>query len=140
MVFRSFKEPRVVNGFTDMGRPRIPPVPTGIVFTDRDDGTEYLLSHSGGTYTLTSVPGQFHGKPWGPYDGPTLTSPAGLLRLYVASGTLSYELAPEAMAGRRDQRILTRDFSDNATLFELTAPDGWTFGDPLTVTQVLPEE
>lgn len=127
-------------GYYDMGPVRIPPLPQGIVFTDRTTGTLYLLSHDSGEGTTsleTPVPSQWTGRAYGPTDGPFLSSPDGLLRLYVDNGVLSKELAPTVHQGREGGRILTRNFSEANVVFEVTAPDG--VDGAFTVTQVYPE-
>jgi len=130
---------RMWGGWTDLGRVRIPPLPVGVVLTDRSSGTEYLLSHtSGGAVDLvTPVPSAWRGRVQGPYDGPVVQSAAGPLRLYVEGGVLGYELGPE---GANQGRVLTRSYTDYSTVYELEPGDGWAYGDSLTLTQVLPEE
>ena len=132
--------PRRVAGYTDLGLPQFPAVPTGTVFTDRTSGSLYLLSHDSGTDIVvleSPPPATWHGRAFGPLEGPVLPSPAGLLRLYVDGAALLYELAPANFAGRRDARVLTRNFSENKIIYEVTAPAGWAFGDALVVTRVL---
>ncbi len=137
---RLLRMPRRIAGYTDLGLPRFPPVPTGTVFTDRTSGSLYLLSHNSATDAVvltTPPPAQWNGRAFGPREGPVLSSPVGLLRLYVDGGVLLSELAPEDWTGRADARVLTRNFAENKIVYEVTAPSGWELGDALTVTRVL---
>lgn len=137
--FGKFSKRQRWRGMVDFGRPQQPPMPPGIVFKDRSTGTKYLLSHDSSTPTwnLTStIPNQHEGPVFEPWDGPTMPSNAGRLRLYVDSGSLNYERAPDPFDGRRDMPIYTRNFSENRTTFELSALGNWQFGDNLRVLEV----
>lgn len=97
---------RVVHGYHDMGRIRIPPLPPIIVMVDRSTGTQYALSHNEAVTSVvlsTDLPGnrkdyQLYGAQEGPYVEP-------LVRLYVDSGTLNAEIVTAAGAVRP---VLTR--------------------------------
>lgn len=126
-----------VGGYWNLGRPRVPPLPQNIVMTDRVSGQEWFLTHTGTAPSLTaelsaSLPSQPDTVVYGPYKGPYLNG--GLIRLYVASGVLLAEYSLD-QAVIYNQRVLTRRALER-TFLELSAPDGWAPGDPLTETLV----
>ena len=131
---------RTWRGAIDMGRPRVPPLPQAIQMIDRDDGTVYLLSHTGEVGSLElDLTATLYTKPdvvtYGPNDGPYLN---GNIRLYVASGSLAGELvdAEDTPAvDYRSPRVLTRS-GFARTMLEITADDDWTPGDEFTYTEV----
>lgn len=114
---------RVVQGFTDLGRVRVPQMPVGMVLTDRATGTLYLLSHdaNGALVLQTPPPVQWHGVAYGPWDGPVLGGPAAPRRLYISAGTLGIEAGPSGMAS---SRIMTRNFSRPNETYEITYANG----------------
>lgn len=127
-------------GYTDLGTVRVPPLPAGFVMTDRVTGTEYLLSHNSSTNTVlltTPVPGLWRGVAIDAFSGPVLPSPIGLLRLYVASGTLTFDLAPSSFKGVNHPIVATRNFGENGIVYEVTASAVAALGDALTVTRIL---
>lgn len=125
---------RRVRGYTDMGRIRIPPLPRGIVFTDRDDGTLWLLGHTTdpagpdgyGYVTLNDTfSARENARVYDAYDGPLLGKNP-LIRLLVRGGQLGYEMVDMGV-GTHDidqARVLSRngnrgDFSD------IIVPTSW---------------
>lgn len=104
----------IIDGYTYMGRPRVPPLPNRIALTDRTTGETKVLSHDVGASNLvladvtTSMSDITH---FGMHDGPY----SGDYRLYLNNGTLAFEYAP----GYASSRILTRRAFDT-TVLELT--------------------
>lgn len=93
----------IIDGYTYLGRNRIPPMPNRIAMRDRTTGEERVLSHDGtpGSIDLVAVDSRWsdvthYGAHDGPYDGD--------YRLYLDNGTLTAEYA----AGNSSQFILTR--------------------------------
>lgn len=94
---------RKVKGYADFGPIRIAPLPQGIVLTDRDDGTLWLLSHTQdpvgpdgeGYITINDYihPAIIH-TVYDAYEGPIVdTIPIRrTLRLLVRGGYLGYEV------------------------------------------------
>lgn len=122
------------HGYLDMGRPRVPPLPLNILIQDRVTGTFYHLTHTGTPGSLSvSLSATLPAAPdkviFGPFEGPYVS---GRARLYVSSGALQSELAPEDL---RQLRVLTRRGNER-TFLEITVPGNWKTGDPLTFTQV----
>lgn len=76
-----------------LGRPLAPL----LILTDRDDGTEWFLSHAADGAHLAIVSGAAYPRygrmvAFGPYDGPYLfKQPDTYLRLLVRGGYLGYE-------------------------------------------------
>ena len=127
-------------GYTDLGTVRVPPLPAGFVMVDRVTATEYLLSHTSSNNTVlltTPVPGQWRGIAINAFSGPLLDSPIGLLRLYISSGTLTFELAPDAFKGVNHPPVTTRNFGESGIVYEITASAVAALGDALTVTRIL---
>lgn len=89
---------QLINGYTDMGRPRVPPLPQNIVMTDRFNGQQYFLTHTGSAGFLvlelsTNMPRLSETTIYGPYAGPYY---GGYIRLYVQNATLLTErIGPE---------------------------------------------
>lgn len=115
---------KTVQGYLDMGRIRIPPVTDGVVLTDRNDATEYLLSHDGTPDpSLVAAPANFRGVTYAAQaEGPLVVDDNNVVLLvYVDSGTLLTEEAPARLQGRRPPPIMTRDYSDATTTYKLLA-------------------
>lgn len=94
---------RMIDGYTYLGRNRVPPLPNRIAMRDRTTGEERVLSHDGapGSIDLVAVnPRWSDVTHYGSYDGPY----DGDYRLYLDNGTLSAEYA----AGHSSSFILTR--------------------------------
>src|SRR5262245_52254782 len=93
---------RTVQGYLDMGRIQIPPLPQNIILTDRADGTQWLLSHSDRTEPSSDGEGHiaiisnFHLTDsdyviYGAYDEPVLKEDPRV-RLIVRGGRLGYDI------------------------------------------------
>lgn len=89
-----------VGSYIDFGTLRIPPIPQGIVLTDRDDGTLWLLSYStaeesedglGYISINDAIPPARERYVYDAYDEPKFH---GTFRLLVRGGYLGYELIP----------------------------------------------
>ncbi len=126
-----------VGPYTDLGPADIPPAPAGVAMTDRADGLTYWLTDDGAGATsltlFTTLPKSWGATIRGPFDGPYLPSPMGLLRLYVTGAVLSYEIANTTVSS---PRVLSRRAGHTSAVYELTAADPFTFGDALTFTLV----
>lgn len=89
---------RIINGYLDMGGMTIPPLPQGVVMTDRVTGKLWLLSHlstapvvggTDGRIMITDVlPRPEKYEVYGPYDGPWIQ---GKYRLLISNGQLGFE-------------------------------------------------
>lgn len=111
---RPWKTPRVhrdnyghtiIDGYTYLGRSRVPPLPNRIAMRDRTTGEEKVLSHSGTPGSLSVDPVTPSSRwsditRYGAYDGPY----DGDYRLYLDNGTLHAEY----VLGHGNQYILTR--------------------------------
>lgn len=117
----SWPKVAMVRGLWNLGRPEYPPLPMWVVMEDRDTGVSYLLTHSGdpGSLTLTlstTIPARNVAN-YGPFDGPWLN---GVVRLYIASGSLNAEVVyprpgnwnPRVFARRANQRVLLEITAD----------------------------
>ena len=130
---------RRVGPYTDLGPADIPPAPPGVAMTARDNGLVYWLTDDGaGAVQLnqTALPKGWGATVRGPFDGPLLTSSMGILRLYVSGAALQYELAGPRSAGASTPRVLSRRIGHTSQVYELSAPDPFSFGDALTFTLV----
>lgn len=127
---------RRVQGFTDLGSVHVPPFPQHIVLTDRDDGTQWALSHQDDagtprvilTDTIPSTPDKYI---YGANEGPIVATSAGRYRLLVRDGRLGYEdLGASPHCADRDQhRILTRKDKER-TIYEIIEPADFSALDP----------
>lgn len=108
---------RTYRGYLDMGAIRIPPLPLGVVLTDRDDGTLWLLSHNTddvfvdglGRISLntTLLNNAREYRVYGAYDGPLLgANPT--VRLMVRGGNLGYDTGPSPYEGALSSPVHTR--------------------------------
>ena len=111
---------RRVQGFTDLGGIRIPPLAVTIVFTDRGTGTLYALIHD--------VTGNFIGiddetaqvtRPdavvFGAFAGPLLSKEKPILRLLVRDGVLGFEevVLPTGVSDLDQARVLSRRINES---------------------------
>lgn len=121
------RQRRRVRGYTDLGSVRVPPFPANLVFTDREDGSLWHLSHKddSGTPRVTlndSLPTQ-DVITFEPYDGPVVATSGGRFRLFVRDGRLGYEDLGEdrGYADKDQMRLLTRKAFER-TLYEIIEP------------------
>lgn len=127
---------RSIQGYLDMGKPRIPPLPTNILMTDRVSGTVYHLTYTGSLGTLalslstTPVPRQF--LTFGPHAGPYLN---GRVRLFISGGALSAEEVGGGDLPVYNMRVMCRR-GNSSLVLEITASNNWKTGDALTYTEV----
>lgn len=113
-----------VRGFTDIGPPRVPPLPQYTVLTDRVDGTLWTLVHNGDFFGIDDT---VHIKrtdkvEFGAFHGPRLADNPNV-RLLVRNGFLGYEdvTLPVGVTDVNYQRPLTRRSVDRKT-FEILEP------------------
>ena len=128
------RQRRVIRGYMDFGGIRIPPLPQGTVFTDRDDGTLWLLSHTVtppaadgfGYITITDViPNAVEHQVYEAYGEPVLgTNP--MVRLLIRGGYLGYEdyTLGQGITDRDNQRIMTRK-GLTRVIREIIVPTTW---------------
>jgi hypothetical protein len=92
---------RQVMGYVDYGSAAIPPLPDGVVLTDRDDGTLWLVSHDmtvpDAMVTITDtwptrLKVSIYPANEGPYIGPNAM-------LFVRGGLLGIDIALERHSG-----------------------------------------
>lgn len=111
---------KIIDGYTYLGRNRVPPLPNRIAMRDRTTGAERVLSHNGapGSISLVAVNSRWSDVThYGSYDGPY----DGDYRLYLDNGTLSAEYA----AGHNSSFILTRkDFETTVLRVTVDQVDG----------------
>lgn len=93
-----------------MGRPRVPPLPTNVVMTDRGTLVEYFLTFTGTEGSLvialsTTLPTRPDTRFYRAYDGPVLD---GVWRLVVSGGALSTELLDYDLARYYGARVFAR--------------------------------
>lgn len=132
------KSRRMVMGYTDLGR-ILRGFREGIVMTDRDDGTLWLVSHDPNAVTVTpdgygrfSLNTEFEEpvKIYGPYEGPMLAANGFTVRLLVRGSRFGYDTLPNMTSSGR---ILTR--RGNATpVREVYVPQPFGPGDRLAWT------
>ena len=132
------RQRNTVYGYLDMGRAQIPPLPPYTVFTDRADGTLWLLSYTGTDpdYVIVlddDLPTTPDVEFYDPLDGPYVGR--GRVKLFVEGGVLQGELADTSDATIRNRRIFARVTGTN-TMLEITAPDDWVPGDPIVVVPI----
>ena len=113
-----------IRGFTDIGPPRVPPLPQYTILTDRADGTLWALVHNGDSFGIDDT---VHIKrtdkvEFGAFHGPRLASNPKV-RLLVRNGFLGYEdvTLPVGESELNTQRPLTRRGVDRKT-FEVIEP------------------
>jgi hypothetical protein len=124
---------RRVDGLTDMGPVRVPPLPQWIVMRDRVLGVDYVLTHSGNvgnleiatSLTLPTTPDVAR---YGPYDGPYLSP--GTWRLFLAGGELNLE---QSAIPHGNQRVLARSGLTRTFLEVLVNDAGTLIYEELTV-------
>lgn len=133
---------RTVNGYLDMGRPQIPPLPPYTVFTDRADGeTQWLLTFEGTApdYVVVlddDLPRTPDVEFYDPFDGPYLRR--GTVRLFVSDGVLQAEAVAEQADGHITNRRIFARVGRTKVWLEITVPDDWEDGDPIVITPVPP--
>lgn len=127
-------------GYYDMGGIRIPPLPSGIVLTDREDGTLWLLSHNvtesspddlGYISITTTIPSNMTTRTFDAFDEPFVgTDPR--LRLLVRDGYLGFEIEdlPQGITDRDTARNLTRR-AFAAETREIIKPSTWQETSPV---------
>lgn len=114
---------RRIHGYTDMGQIVIPPQPTYIIMTDREDGTLWHLTHNttvfstdgNGYISITdSIPTTPDKFVYGPYDGPYVQERNNLqehtiVRLLIRNGFLGYEMFEQVPVQSIDTKsVITR--------------------------------
>ncbi len=128
------RQVRRVFGYYDLGPVQIPPFPTRIILTDREDGTLWVLSHDEErehVMITDTFPTDRHYTIYGPWDGPTLgTHPR--VQLLIRNGQLGYEQDdnPVWLRDRDQARILSRR-GRTTTYTEIVVPEGWAYPDAL---------
>lgn len=92
--------PRTIQGYWDMGRITIPPVPQNIILTDRDTGTKWLVKHNTAVFSADNL-GYISITDTIPTQPDKLVYLAGEepfvspnVRLIVRSGVLGYDFQP----------------------------------------------
>ncbi len=127
-----------INGRYFLGGPADPPQPMGFAMADRVDGNTYMISRSGASLSIIARPSPWKFPTFGAYHGPIMSTAAGQIRLYMTSGTLTYEavtvvrgdpiVAPAPVFAMLD--------GYNADIYQVTTPGGFAIGDPLQLTKV----
>lgn len=115
---------QTIEGFLDMGKPQIPPLPTKIALTDRVSGIMYYLGTIGSYPTLTVdisaalVTDRVAGvRNYDAYFGPVVDKH---YRLFVSNGLLDVELID---TDQSQTRIFARN-GNSTQAVEVTAPGG----------------
>lgn len=88
------------SGYTDLGSIQIPPRPQGIVLTDRNDGSLWLLSFSTNPRERLSIVNTYSTIQrsegvtiYGPYEGPVMDED-GEFQLMLRGGRLGFDYRP----------------------------------------------
>lgn len=105
----------IIDGYTYMGRPRVPPMPSRLALKDRTTGQFKVLSHNAGAgaVVLANIDPKWRDvQKFGTHEGPY----SGDYRLFLDNSVLAFELAPN----HSNARILTRRSFDK-TVIEITA-------------------
>lgn len=120
---------RRVRSFTDMGALLLSHLRQGIILTDRDDGTEWLLSFNDALYETddglgyfsidTAIPHGLDVYTYEAYGEPTFT---GGFRLLVRGGYLGYEIVDWDTGTTK--RVLGID-GFRAVFREIIVPSTW---------------
>ena len=106
-----------VKGYTDFGGIALPVLPQHCIFTDRDDGTLWLLGHSSDGLRITlndatiSVP---LNRTFAAFDEPYVpTDPK--MRIFVRGGRLGYEMRdlPQGEQDNDQMRLVSRRANEN---------------------------
>jgi hypothetical protein len=137
-------QPRVIQGYFDLGGIQIPPLPRNIVLTDRSTGTQYLLEYntSQGMVGLnTAIPtlGSYNPSPdtqvYAVGEEPYLDS-NNSVRLIVRNGVLGYDYTlPQRNVTAQSQGLLylRTTLPLPQTVVILTLSSIWKLpGDPLS--------
>ena len=110
----------IIDGYTYLGRPRVPPMPNRIALQDRTTGLYKVLGNTAGAGALELMdinPQWSDVEKYGPNDGPYNEN----FRLYLDNGVLGSEYA----AGYNSRTILTRrDFDTSVLLITINQIDG----------------
>lgn len=132
----------IAQGDPDHGHHRVPPIPTGIVMTDRGTGVLWLLTWDFAAHTYsplsftakmrfaatTVVPIEIALHAYGHMEGPYLHDPGTgkLLRLLFRDGRIGYEVVSDLGAARivSQSRVFGR-IRLNRTVLEVILPDTW---------------
>lgn len=99
-------------GFWNLGRPRVPPLPSWVKMRDRVTGTEYYLGMTGTSPALalsltTETPSDPNVREFFAYTGPY--TPDGEWKLKIENGVLGAEAAPDPEFVRnRDAQAFAR--------------------------------
>lgn len=127
--------PARIQGYTNMGKVRVPVLPQFMVLEDRADGTEWYLSHDGGHthFAINSAAIPYSDVVrYAAYEGPVMgTNPT--IRLLVRGGRLGYEVTPlqQGVTDLNNQRVLssrlTGSYRDRWT-DEIMVPALWQDG------------
>lgn len=140
----------IAQGDPDHGHIRVPPIPQGVVMTDRDDATLWRLSWGDGDYdSLTlhfdakmrfaisdDVPRDMSIRAYGVNEGPyfTDTLTGTILRFFVRGGRLGYEVASDlgpGVSSMTNGKVFGR-VGLRRTALEVILPNSWVrFDDPL---------
>lgn len=132
-------------GYTDLGKPRVPPLPQRIILTDRADGTRWLLtfnltpstSDGYGHISITdTIPRSFDQDyfEYGAYDGPYVPGSGGGARLLVRSGRLGFDDGPipQGISDDNQGRIFARVGLQRG-FREIIIPSTWKAGQDNTL-------
>lgn len=105
---------------------------------DRANGNTYMISQSGGSLSIITLPDRWPYPTYGPFAGPYLDTAAGQIRLYMTGGTLTYEavtfIRGDLTVGSR--RVYAKLNGYNPDIYQITTPIDFEIGDPLQLTKV----
>lgn len=123
---------RKVPGYHDMGRIRIPPLPPYVMFTDRDDGTLWALTHDSDYTTVAlddTISSPEHQFVYPANQGPLLDDGyGGYVEVFVRGGTLGFEpyMPTRHVDGPRGGTLYTRRGNESRSFILTYDPDGAT--------------
>lgn len=122
-------------GFWNLGRPRVPPLPSWVKMRDRATSIDYYLTMTGSSPALalsltTDVPADKNVREFFMYTGPY--TPDGEWKLYIENGVLAAEAAPAPsfVRNRDAQAFARRAYETTLLRIDVNA------GGALTTTEV----
>lgn len=125
---------RYWRGYWNLGPIRIPPLPQGIVLTDRDDGTLWLLSlnvvesspDDNGHFSITdTIPSNMDTRTFEANDEPYMAENSRV-RILIRGGRIGYEIdePPIGITDRDIGKLMARS-GNSSHLAELILPSSW---------------
>lgn len=125
--------------YFDLGPSQIPPQPRGTAMVDRVDGLTYWISRTaGGSPSISEVllPARWRYPIYGAYAGPYMNTPAGQIRLFMSSGSLTHEAVAASREKTESSRVYATLANFSTSIYQVDVGGGFEIGDPLILTEV----